>query len=66
MNLIVQPLASAIVQWALIILGVIVALAVIRFFFHILRFIVRFFWHLLGFLVTLYILWYILHFFKIF
>lgn len=64
-----NPLSNSIVQWAFIALALIAAVIILRYFFHfiahIVSFIFQFFWHALGIIVSLYILWYILHYFKL-
>jgi hypothetical protein len=65
MALSIPLLASTAVQWALIIVALILLVIAIRFFAHILHFIMRFFWHGCGTIIIILIVWYLLHYFKL-
>ena len=62
-------LANSTIQWAIIIVALVLVLIIARYFLHIvthiLHFIMRFFWHGCGTILFILLVWYLLHYFKL-
>lgn len=62
-------LSNSVIQWAIIIITLVLVVIIARYFFHIvahiLHFIMGFFWHGCGTILIILIVWYLLHYFKL-
>jgi len=63
------PWPSSILQWAVIIVALVLVFIIVRYFLHIvthiLQFVLHFFWHGCGTILIILIVWYLLHYFKL-
>ncbi|MCL4531284.1 MAG: hypothetical protein M1282_17990 [Chloroflexi bacterium] len=64
-----NPLSNSAIQWAIIIVALLLVVIIARYFLHIVahivQFVVHFFWHGCGTILFILIVWYLLHYFKL-